>query len=149
MYEKYKYLRDIYNQSYIVINQRDINAQNSQFRSNSSISNFSKNKIQKFWRRRHKFRDIITYQILQQFQSDFYYIPHKFQTLITWACTPDARSISYKETENWKMFELRVRRDYGSRGKDRNFMFVSRNGAVGCEDDKPEIAWFELWRGKM
>lgn len=29
MYEKYKYLRDIYNQSYIVINQRDINAQNS------------------------------------------------------------------------------------------------------------------------
>lgn len=40
MYEKYKYLRDIYNQSYIVINQRDINAQNSQFRSNSS-----KNKI--------------------------------------------------------------------------------------------------------
>lgn len=47
------------------------------------------------------------------------------------------------------MFELRVRRDYGSRGKDRNFMFVSRNGAVGCEDDKPEIAWFELWRGKI
>lgn len=47
------------------------------------------------------------------------------------------------------MFELRVRRDYGSRGKDRNFMFVSRNGAVGCEDDKPEIAWPELWRGKM
>lgn len=34
-------------------------------------------------------------------------------------------------------------------GKDRNFMFVSRNGAVGCEDDKPEIAWSELWRGKM
>lgn len=63
--------------------------------------------------------------------------------------TPDAPSISYKETENWKMFELRVRRDYGSRGKDRNFMFVSRNGAVGCEDNKPEIAWSELWRGKM
>lgn len=37
----------------------------------------------------------------------------------------------------------------GTRGKDRNFMFVSRNGAVGCEDDKPEIAWPELWRGKM
>lgn len=72
MYEKYKYLRDIYNQSYIVINQRDINAQNSLFHSNSSISNFSKNKIQKFWRRRHKFRDIITYQILQHFQSDFH-----------------------------------------------------------------------------
>lgn len=29
-------------------------------------------KIQKFWRRWYKFCDIITYQILQHFQSDFH-----------------------------------------------------------------------------
>lgn len=67
----YKYLKNREQRNH---SQRDINVQNSRFRSNSSISNFSKNKIQKFWRkkRRYKFRDIIKYQILQHFQSDFH-----------------------------------------------------------------------------
>lgn len=64
-----------------IISQRDIKS-----RSNSSISNFLKNKIQKFWRKRHKFHDNVSnYPTLPKRFPHFYYIPRKFQTLITWA----------------------------------------------------------------